>query len=84
MHLVRIGSHAINIDRVAEIWDQGETEEHPLGKILVYFGDHCLSLEGDEATAMRRFVREALRPSGLRPGPAKHTADLSGLEPRPS
>lgn len=76
MDLLRIGAHAINLDRVADIWDKDPD------KVVVIFGDYHLDLQGDEASAIRSFVDQHVRCWPERGGPVKHTADLSGLEER--
>jgi hypothetical protein len=74
MDLLKIGSHAINLDRVADICNQGHN------KVVVIFGDYRLELEGDEAAMLMAFVDEKATRWERRSGPPKHTADLAGLE----
>ena len=84
MHLVRIGRHTLNVDRLAEIWDREGEPGNDRPDVVVIFGDHRLDLWGAEAEEMRRFVAEHVRspppPPPSPPRAPRIVADLSGLD----
>jgi hypothetical protein len=87
MNFIKIGSHAINVDRVADIWEEHDEAGAQSGRVLVYCGDHRIDLTGGDAALMLRFRDEVARPY---PAPAsppargrkvRVTGGSSGVDP---
>lgn len=81
MNFIKIGGHAINMDRVADIWEENGADGIPTGRVLVYCGDQKIELVGDEATNMVKFVTEIAKPFPAMEMPMKVGANKPSSTP---